>query len=113
MFFEPLVVGLLVIIVIQLYFISMRQMESEESRRKTYREVMNIKTQVFTRQNRASMQSGARTELQDLEQLGRVSRSNRVVVGGDDESQLHHDLSQSRQSSQSTRVGGQEEENDA
>ena len=38
------------------------------------------------------MQSGAVSDEQKLEKLGRHSSGRRIVVGGDDDSQLHLDL---------------------
>lgn len=38
------------------------------------------------------VQSGAVSDEQKLEKLGRVSTGHRIVVGGDDDSQLNRDL---------------------
>lgn len=39
-----------------------------------------------------AIQSGAVSEEQELERLGRASHGRRIVVGGDDDSQLNKDL---------------------
>jgi hypothetical protein len=42
----------------------------------------------------ASVQSGAVSEEQQLRRLGRASQARRIVVGGDDDSQLNQELNQ-------------------
>ena len=48
-----------------------------------------------TRIGQATMQSGAVSEEQKLERLGRASVARRVVVGGDDDSRQKQDLMRS------------------
>ena len=55
--------------------------------------VKEVRLATRTRQSTASMQSGAITQEQKLKRLGRATVAKRVVVGGDEDSELHTNLS--------------------
>jgi hypothetical protein len=55
-------------------------------------EVRELRLTSRTRVATASMRSGAATEEHELRRLGRASSARRIVVGGDDDSQLNKEL---------------------
>lgn len=55
-------------------------------------EVEELRLTSRARISRVGIQSGAVTQEQKLQRLGRASIGRRIVVGGDDDSQLNHDL---------------------
>lgn len=56
-------------------------------------ELRNLRLKSRVRINTASMQSGAKTDEQALARMGRATFGKRVVVGGDQDSELHTGLS--------------------
>ena len=66
-------------------------------------ELRELRLHYRTRIAQASVQSGAVSDEQKLERLGRASAARRVVVGGDDASVQKQNLIRQ------TRVGGEEE----
>jgi hypothetical protein len=63
--------------------------------RQTQTDVSTVRLKLSTRVSRVSMQSGAVSDEQQLQRLGRASVGRRIVVGGDDDSQLNRDLTTS------------------
>jgi hypothetical protein len=64
----------------------------ERNTRDSMVEIRDLRLTSRTRFRQASMQSGATSEEQKLERLGRVSQGHRVVVGGDSNSELNRRL---------------------
>lgn len=58
----------------------------------TMRRLVTLSLNPRTRLGHIAPQSGPVSREQTLSRLGRASAARRVVVGGDDDSQLYHDL---------------------
>lgn len=89
------IVALLGAITLGVGFISMGVYSillEQEKQTKTLRQVASLQLNPRTRISTASMQSGAVTQEQSLERLGRASAARRIVVGGDPDSELYTKL---------------------
>lgn len=83
---------LLLVVVCELYFVISRLGDCLQYCRETQTKLNDVSKQVHTRQSVVSVQSGPVTQEQQLARLGRHSVGRRVVVGGDEDSQLHQNL---------------------
>src|SRR6478609_1129469 len=87
--------GLLaIVVVLWLIYWKLRDIHAELTREGNtlddiFRAQLNPRTRIG---GPVKVQSGAVSDEQKLEELGRLSRGKRIVVGGDDDSQLNRDL---------------------
>lgn len=87
-----MIAALLVLILLVLCEIVRQLVRIADNEYDVAQEIRGLRLTARTRIGQASMQSGVETEEQRLTHLGRTSASRRVVVGGEEESQLHKDL---------------------
>lgn len=99
------------VLVIGLLAMILRQLGDFMAYHRVDRQILrDIQGQVHTRQRKARMNSGVPTEEAQLARMGQMTQGRRVVVGGDEDSELHQALS--RQGRIPTRVADDTEETD-
>lgn len=84
---------LLVVVCVLLWLILKRMAQLMDFQLQTAHEVRELRLTSRARVSKASMQSGEVSHEQKLVRLGRASTGRRIVVGGDDDSQLNKNLS--------------------
>jgi hypothetical protein len=82
------IVGLLVVLLVRMNTV----LEYQRGIYQTTQDLKRLSLNPRTRTTQASFQSGATSLEQGLTRLGRASAARRVVVGGDEDSQLYMDM---------------------
>lgn len=88
-----LIAGLLTIQTLLLMFIAGALVRQNDLQKASWEEIRNLRLVSRTRVKKASVQSGVADPEVQLSRLGRTTKSRRVVVGGDGDSDLNKVLS--------------------
>lgn len=84
------IVATLALVAIVVLIIEVRH--NKRAREELIHEIQELRLKSRARVGQTGIQSGAVTQEQKLRRLGRASVGRRIVVGGDDDSQLKKDL---------------------